>query len=218
MPPLAIETFPVGPLQANCHLAWDAASREAVLVDPGGEPDRLLAEAEARGLRVAAVWLTHGHVDHIAGAARVLEATGAPLWIHAIEEPWLRDPVASLAAFVEVEVPPCAATGTWRGGEEFDALGRKWRVEHTPGHSPGSVAILCPGESVGFGGDLLMEGSTGRVDLPGGDAAAMAASLRRAFSWPEDLVLHTGHGASVRIGDEKRANPVARQFLQAFPA
>jgi glyoxylase-like metal-dependent hydrolase (beta-lactamase superfamily II) len=211
---LTVETLGVGPLQANCHLVANHQTGEAAVVDPGDEADRILAALERRGWKAVVIWQTHAHIDHVGAAAAVKRATGAPLWVHEREKDWLHDPVRNLAAWAGIPFEPVEADGLWKGGETIEALGVSWRVRHLPGHSPGHVALICDAEKVALSGDLLFQGSMGRVDLPEGDPFAMVGSLGELMAEAENLRLHVGHGPSTTIGREKASNYVVREFLE----
>ncbi|MDK2971637.1 MAG: hydroxyacylglutathione hydrolase [Candidatus Sumerlaeota bacterium] len=211
---LRIETLTVGDLQSNCHLVANTETKEAAIVDPGAEGPRILAALEQHGLKPVAIWLTHAHIDHIGAAAHVRRATKAPLWVHEREKEWLSDPVRNLAAWAGMPFENVEADGIWKGGETFEALGASWRVRHLPGHSPGHVALLCSKEHLGLTGDLLFQGSMGRVDLPEGDPFAMVASLQELMGEPDETRIYVGHGPSTTIGREKASNQVVQGFLE----
>lgn len=207
---LEVVTLPVGALQANCHIAANAQTGEAIVVDPGGDADVILAALAQRKWRATAIWLTHAHIDHIGALAEVRDATGAPVWLHEAEKEWLRDGQLNLATWIGLPFTPCDADHLWKEGTEIEALGRAWRILHVPGHSPGQCAIVCDTDSVAFTGDLVFQGSIGRTDLPGGDEAAMASSLARLLTLPDAMRLHVGHGPATTVGRERASNP----FLQ----
>ena len=214
--PLEVHTIAVGPLQANCHIVANRETGEAVVVDPGDEAETILDFAKAEKLRVVAIWNTHAHIDHINGNAGVQAATGAPISIHRIEADWLASPVLTLAVWAGVVFHPSRADVLWSGGETIHLLGREWRVHHAPGHSPGGCVVASAGEGFLLGGDLLFQGSIGRVDLPGGDPVAMMRSLRSMFTdWATDdnQIVHGGHGPACRIGQERRRNPYVLEAL-----
>lgn len=211
---LEVTGLAVGPLQANCYLVTATGEDSLVIVDPGGDADRIGEAVEEIGKPVSAIWCTHAHVDHVGAAAAVQSQTGAPISIHEAEGSWLADAEANLAAWAGVPYTPCAAAILWRDGDTFEALGRTWTVEHLPGHSPGHCAIRSAADSVAFSGDLIIGGGIGRVDLPGANASAMRASLGRAVAWPAETRLFGGHGDPSTIGEEVRGNAMLRMFLQ----
>jgi glyoxylase-like metal-dependent hydrolase (beta-lactamase superfamily II) len=203
-----IRTLAVGVLSTNCYLVSDPDSQEALVIDPGAEPDRILAALRAAGAKVTAIVNTHGHWDHSGANGAVKEATGAPLLIHAADAPWLtmRQTVtgAGLGLLHPVQSPP--ADRVLQGEEELP-LGRfRLRVIHTPGHTPGGICLYLPG--VLFSGDTLFAEGVGRTDLPGGSPSALASSIReKLFSLPDETVVYPGHGAPTTIGDERSLNP-----------
>ncbi|MCB2156538.1 MBL fold metallo-hydrolase [bacterium] len=210
---LKIESFPVGMLQANCHIAYDDESKEGVIVDPGGDPGLIEKAIADAGITVAAIWNTHGHIDHIGANAAMKRLTGAPISIHPLEEDWLTDGDKNLASWIPLPFEPQPADALWNEGDEFEALGRSWRIIHVPGHSPGSVAIICDAEKLLFGGDVLMRGAIGRCDLPGGDPAVLAESLKRLMELPDDYRVYSGHSPVTTIGEERHGNLLVMDIL-----
>lgn len=204
-----VVTLTNGAFAENCYLVADPATGDAAIVDPGEEADRFLARLRREGWTLRAIWLTHGHVDHVAGVAAVRAATGAPVWLHPADRP-LYDRAADQArAFGLACDPPPPPDRAFAGGEAVEVGGLRFDVLHTPGHSPGGVCLA--GHGVAFVGDLLFAGSVGRTDLPGGDAAALLASIRNTlYALPGDTVVHAGHGPATTLGAEKRSNPFAR--------
>ena len=213
MSELEVVTLPNGQFAENCYLVADSRTREAVIIDPGEEPAMFLAELDTRGWTLRGIWLTHAHIDHILGVAAVRQATGAPIHLHPLDRP-IYDALPQFGSWVglQLEPPPppdvelTAGVPVWVGRFEFD-------VRVTPGHSPGSVSFV--GHDMVFGGDVLFNGSVGRTDLPGGDAATLMASIQSQFlSLPDSTVVHSGHGPATTVGVERLTNP----FLTgAFP-
>lgn len=193
---------PAGALRANSYLVTaDGAS--AVLIDCGGEEP--LAEAERRGLRVAAVLLTHGHFDHIGGCAAA-KRRGIPVGCAAAEESLIAAQPA-FAAQLGLRVPPFAPDFTFSGGDSLAYGGLTFRVLATPGHTPGGVCFACGGAL--FTGDTLFAGSVGRTDLPGGSAAALRKSLRMLFALEGDYTVYPGHDTATTLAYERKYNPFA---------
>lgn len=204
----------VGPLGSNCYLLQNTETKEIAIVDPGEEPEVILGAAGKLGGKVVAIWNTHAHIDHINANAPVQEATGAPISIHELEADWLPSAEKTLAVWAGIPFRPSKADHIWRDGDHFEALGGRWSVRHVPGHSPGGCAIICDGENLFVGGDLLFQGSIGRMDLPGGSEEAMRESLRGLFQdWGKDSwrVL-PGHGPVTTIANERRSNPFLGEF------
>ncbi|MEP6767980.1 MAG: MBL fold metallo-hydrolase [Acidobacteriota bacterium] len=206
-------TIPVGPLQCNCTILFDPAAREAVVIDPGDEPDRIVAEIEREQLRVTALLHTHAHFDHIGGSAGVAAATGAPIRLHPDDAP-LYDALPEQAALFGLAAGSPAPRGAPLADSEVIRFGDfSVTAIHTPGHTPGSTCFLSNGSApILFSGDTLFRRSIGRTDLWGGDTALILQSIReRLFSLPAATPVVCGHGPDTTIGDEKRANPFVRE-------
>ncbi len=204
-----IVTLTNGAFAENCYLVADPDCGAAALVDPGEDAALFLARLAHEGWTARAIWLTHGHVDHVAGVAAVREATGAPVWLHPADRP-LDDRAADPArAFGLVAEPPPPPDAIFEEGVPVRVGGLAFDVLHTPGHSPGSVSLA--GHGAVFAGDVLFAGSIGRTDLPGGDTDALLASIReKLYALPDATVVYAGHGPPTTIGTEKRSNPFAR--------
>jgi glyoxylase-like metal-dependent hydrolase (beta-lactamase superfamily II) len=198
--------IPNGQFVQNCYLLADTDSRQAVIIDPGEEAARFLAELGSRGWRLEAIWLTHAHIDHIMGVGTVHSASGAPIHLHALDRP-LYDALPAYGSWVGMRLPPPPAPQVELKAGQVLALGQhRFEVRLTPGHSPGSVSFLGPGMI--FGGDVLFSGSVGRTDLPGGDSATLMSTIQSEFlSLPDSTVVHTGHGPETTIGVERLTNP-----------
>jgi hydroxyacylglutathione hydrolase len=191
---LYIRTFPMEPLAVNSHLVWIKDGR-AVVVDCGGEPDKVLREIANRRLTVTAVLLTHLHADHVLGAARLAQATGAPI-LGPAADAFLLGPGTAGLEFTDL--PP--------GRHLF--LDEPCLVLPVPGHTPGHLVYFFPRSLTAFTGDCLFAGSVGRTDGPGGEAGLLLASIReRLFSLPDAVELFPGHGPSTTVGREKASNP-----------
>lgn len=206
-----LETIPVGPLQCNCTILADETSSEAVVIDPGDEPDRILRALRARNLKPVALLHTHDHFDHITGTRRVKEATGASIRLHAADYP-LYDALPDQAALFGLRADPPMPPDEPIADEERIQFGRHaLRAIHTPGHTPGSTCFELLGDRpVLFTGDTLFRRSIGRTDLWGGDTETILSSIRRKlFALPGDLPVVCGHGPGTTIEEEKRLNPFA---------
>lgn len=198
--------IPNGQFAQNCYLVADPAAGECAVVDPGEEAARILGEAKRRGWRVAAIWLTHAHVDHIMGVAAVKTASGAAVHLHPADRE-LYDSLPEQAAWmgVQADVPP-SPDRELRHGERVRVGAVELEVRHTPGHSPGSVSFVAP--AAVLAGDALFAGSIGRTDLPGGNGATLLRSIRQQLLvLPDDTVVHSGHGPATTIGEERTSNP-----------
>jgi hydroxyacylglutathione hydrolase len=204
---LVVRSVVVGPFAMNAYLAACGETGEALLVDPGAEVPRVLALAEP-GWRIGRIFLTHGHIDHVAGAAEAQAATGAPMTIHAADQGWLEalPRQAEMFGFPGAAVP--RPDRLHQDGEPLTLGNLAAQVLHTPGHSPGSCCLWFPGEAVLFTGDTLFLGSVGRTDLPGGDFEQLARSIKeRLFPLGDEVTFHPGHGPAGSLGDERRQNP-----------
>ena len=205
---LVVRRAVVGPFAMNAYLAGCDETGEALLIDPGAELPRVLALREPGGFRVTRILLTHGHVDHAAGAAEARAATGAPVTIHGGDDPLLAMLPRQAALFGLEGVGPLVPDRHHADGEIVEVGHLAARVLHTPGHCPGSVCLHFASERLLFTGDTLFAGSVGRTDLPGGDAAALARSIReRLFPLGDEVRFLPGHGPGGTIGEERRTNP-----------
>jgi hydroxyacylglutathione hydrolase len=205
---LDVEMLTVGAIAENCFLFRRQGSDRMLVVDPGEEAERILAAVEAKGAQVEAILLTHCHFDHVGAVAPVARATGAPVYCPEIEVPVLAD----IMAFVPWEgfgpYESYEADEIVRGGETLELAGLELDVVFTPGHSPGHVTYAVRGEEAIFSGDVLFQGSVGRVDLPGGDGPTLLASIGKLLdSYPDETVVHPGHMGLTTLGAERATNP-----------
>jgi hydroxyacylglutathione hydrolase len=205
---LVIRAAAVGPLGANCYLVGCDETREALLVDPGGDIARVEALREPGGYRIVRILCTHGHVDHVAGAAEARERFKAPLQLHAADRDWLVNLSAQAAMFGlgEPQVPTVDHEHT--DGERLSVGKHEARILHTPGHSRGSVCLYFEQDQVAFTGDTLFAGSVGRTDLPGGDYGELERSIcERLFPLGDAVRFFPGHGRGALLGEERLSNP-----------
>ena len=205
---LDVEMLTVGPVAGNCFLLRREGSDRLLVVDPGEEEGRILAAIEATGAAVEAILITHCHFDHIGAVAPVATATGAPVYCPEIEVPVLADimsfvPWEGFGPFESYEADEVLC-----GGETLELAGLELDVIFTPGHSPGHLTYAVRGEEAIFSGDVLFQGSVGRVDLPGGDGPTLLASIGQLLeTLPEETVVHPGHGGMTTLGAERATNP-----------
>jgi glyoxylase-like metal-dependent hydrolase (beta-lactamase superfamily II) len=199
------------PFEENSYVLWLPGRTEAVVVDPGLEPDLILDCLRDEGLTAAALLNTHGHADHIAGNAALKEAfPSAPLVIGAGDAVMLADARANLSAVFGVPLTSPPADRTVAEGDVVEAGGMTFDVLEVPGHSPGHVVFVCRGSVplTVFGGDVLFRGSIGRYDFPGGDGELLLQGIRdKLFTLPGDTVVYPGHGPVTTVGHEMRTNP-----------
>jgi glyoxylase-like metal-dependent hydrolase (beta-lactamase superfamily II) len=207
------EILPAGMLQCNCSIFGDEASGEAIVVDPGDgtDLDRLRALLDRRGLKVKAIFITHAHIDHIGGAARLKQLTGAPVYMNANDQAQY-DHLGLQAQWLGMAEPPRTGIDVEaRDGDTLRLGEAEMHVIHTPGHTQGSVCLYVPSASTLIAGDTLFRDSIGRTDLPGGDSRMILESIHtRLLQLPEETRVICGHGAETTIGREKERNP----FLQ----
>jgi hydroxyacylglutathione hydrolase len=211
---LDVRMFTVGPVQENCFIVREQGSGNAFVVDPGDEPEKLLGAIEALGIdKVEAILVTHTHFDHVGAVAPVARATGAPVYCPELETRVL----SNIMDFVPWEgfgpFESYDADHTVSGGETLEVAGLPIEVIFTPGHSPGHVTYSLPAEGAIFSGDVLFEGSVGRVDLPGGDWPTLLRSIETLVEGhaPETTV-YPGHMGITTLGRERATNPFLREL------
>jgi glyoxylase-like metal-dependent hydrolase (beta-lactamase superfamily II) len=200
-----VELLPVGPFQANCVVVW-GDGRGAIVIDPGGDAEEILAVLRDRGLEVAVYLLTHGHVDHVSGLSDLVRAVPAVCRLHPADAAWTFSAENTMLPFYAAPEAPEQVEASLTEGTQWQDAGLDCRVIETPGHTPGSVCLHFPDARALVSGDTLFAGSVGRTDLPRGDSRALQASLARLADLPEETVVYPGHGPATTIGAERRAN------------
>jgi len=202
------EILPVGLLQCNCSIFGDEQSREAVVIDPGDNIDEVLAALARHSLKVTAIVITHAHIDHIGGAARLKAATGAPVYMNQNDQE-LYDHLDVQASWLRMETPARTPIDIEaRDGDSLTIGNTSFHILHTPGHTQGSISLWIPGENKLIAGDTLFRDSIGRTDLPGGDGRQILRSIHdKLLILPEDATVVPGHGPNTTIGREKDRNP-----------
>ena len=202
---MIIERLVVGPIEANCYIVADEASKEGMVIDPGADASTILKRVLQLGLKIKYIVLTHSHFDHVSAAGAVKKATGAILAVHEADARSLNDGLlARLAGIVSEKVPP--PDMLLKGWEELAVGDLKFIVLHVPGHSSGGIALY--GQDIVFTGDTLFEESIGRTDLPGGNYNQIIDSINcRLLDLDDDIKVYPGHGPDTTIGAERRGNP-----------
>jgi hydroxyacylglutathione hydrolase len=217
------EILPVGWLACNCSILGDPETREALVIDPGDEVERILEAIARHGLKVRAIVSTHAHIDHVGGLARMAKATGAPVMMHENDLALYRR-LATQAEWLGMPVPEMTEVDRFvREGDTVEWGGFQARVFHTPGHSQGSICLYLPtGESARetgggleeprlFAGDTLFAGSIGRTDLWGGSFEEIIRSIHTSLLvLPDETLVYPGHGPATTIGEERESNPFVR--------
>lgn len=200
-------SFTLGEIAVNSYLLWDEKTKEAVCIDPGRPVNELIGVVKEKGLRLARILLTHGHADHIAGVEEVKNATGASVSAHSAAAPMLANPALNLSQLfgAELEIYPDILLAD---GDIISIGNVLLKVRHTPGHSPGGIALLGP--ELVFAGDLIFAGSVGRTDLPGGDQKTLMQSLKKLMKLPDETRILPGHGPATTVGQERLTNPFLR--------
>ena len=190
-----IRTLPLGAYQTNCYLVWGEDSQTCVVIDPGYNPETVLAEAKLLGKEIAAILLTHGHFDHVGGVKELAAETDCKVYLCPED----------LAMPPQMTAGPLYYTDTYGEGDFVEVAGLTFKVLHTPGHTPGSVCLAC--ENALFSGDTLFWGSCGRTDLPGGNWATIQKSLKRLADLSGDYDVYPGHGDATKLSFERNFNP-----------
>lgn len=204
-----IQTIVSMPFAENTYVAWVEGRPDALVIDPGTEPEAILTFLDERGLTPAAILNTHGHADHIAGNADLKKAfPEAPLVIGAGDAPLLTDPDLNVSRSFGFDVISPPADRLVCEGDTLSFAGLTLDIREIPGHSPGHVVYLVRNTNIVFGGDVLFRGSIGRTDFPGGSFETLAAGIRgKLYVLSDDTVIYPGHGPVTTVGHEKQSNP-----------
>ncbi len=202
---MIIRAFTVGPMQENAYLLIDDATRHAVLIDPGDEASRLLAAVRESGATLDAIWVTHGHVDHVGAIAAIKRALPVPVLLHPADLPLYRAAAEHGLMFgTTIEQPP-DPDGEFADGEVLHVGSLAFTVLHAPGHAPGHVVIH--GNGVAFVGDCLFAGSIGRTDLPLANGRQLGRTLARIAALGDATIVYSGHGPATTVARERAENP-----------
>jgi glyoxylase-like metal-dependent hydrolase (beta-lactamase superfamily II) len=213
-----IHTIVSPPFDENSYVVWLPDRTDAIVVDPGFDPESILEVLEDQGLTVAAILNTHGHLDHISGNQAIKGAfPDAPLIIGIHDRPLLTDAVANMSAPLGMQVVSPDADSVVREGDTIEYAGLPLAVLDVPGHSPGHVVFVYRGQPViVFGGDVLFRGSIGRYDMPGCDGRLLLSGIRKKlFSLPPDTIVYPGHGPATTVDFERRSNPFVGDNVSA---
>ncbi|MGU3402432.1 MBL fold metallo-hydrolase [Methylobacterium brachiatum] len=204
--------IPVTPFQQNCTLIWDDATKVGAVVDPGGDLDRIEAAIREQGVRVEKILLTHGHVDHAAGADELRERLGVPIEGPHLADKFLLDSLPETAANYGIGEGRAVTPDRWLDDGDAVTVGELgFDILHCPGHSPGSVVFVSRDARFALVGDVVFKGSVGRTDLPGGDHEQLIRAIKeKVLPLGDDIAFIPGHGPTGTLGEERVSNP----FLQ----
>lgn len=208
---MIVKRLIVGPLEENTYIIGDEATKQAIVIDPGDEPDRIMDEVNANGLDVKAIICTHAHFDHIGAAGDVKKATGATIILHK-EDLETYDLAKDQAAIWGYSVDDLPRPDSYIDeGDEVKVGELSFKVMHTPGHSRGGICLY--GEGIVVTGDTIFQGSVGRTDFPGGSIEKLKESFKRLLELPENTHVLSGHGPETTIGNEKTGNFFVNELL-----
>lgn len=206
---MKFEKIVVGPIAVNSYLLYDEETRDCIIVDPGAEGDKIIDAVKHFELKPVEIWITHAHFDHIGALATVSKEYGIKIFLHSDDYPLYKTAVEHAASFgvLDIETPPTDPSFFNMNIRTKKLGGSVIEIIHTPGHSQGSVSFYNKEANVIFSGDLIFEGSVGRVDLPGADFNVLEKSiLEHVYSKGDACVIHPGHGPKTTVGREKKYN------------
>jgi glyoxylase-like metal-dependent hydrolase (beta-lactamase superfamily II) len=208
---------PVTPFEQNCTILWDEATKQAVVFDPGGEPEKILAAIGKNGVNVEKIWLTHGHIDHVGGAAELKAKLGVPIEGPHRNDLFLLENVVESARMFGIANAANVTPDRWLyEGDKVHVGELTFDILHCPGHSPGSVAFINTDHHLAIVGDVLFAGSIGRTDLPGGSQQQLLKSIRdKLLPLDDNVTVLNGHGPVTTIGRERVTNPFLQQAVAA---
>ena len=206
---LKVLTIPTAPIEENCYIAYDEESKEALVIDPGNEGEKIFSLLKGADLKVQTILLTHGHWDHIGAVEELRRKLEVPVQIHGDDASMLTDSRQNLYAFMSggrMEGEP--ADKVFREGAIFACGAYSFKVIHTPGHTPGGCCFYCQEAGVLFSGDSLFAEEIGRCDFPGGSLSSLVGSLKeKILCLPEETKVYPGHGPATKVGWERLHNP-----------
>jgi glyoxylase-like metal-dependent hydrolase (beta-lactamase superfamily II) len=205
--------IPVTPFEQNCTIFFDTDTHDGVVVDPGGDVEVILQILQENNVRIAAIWLTHGHLDHAGGAMQLKEVLGVEIiGPHRDDQPLLDNIEAQAKLYgIDGDMRNCTPDRWLDDGDRVSFGAHEFEVYHTPGHAAGHVIFVNRAQNIAHLGDVLFHGSVGRTDLPGGDHATLMQSIKtKVLPLGDDVGFICGHGPGGRIGDERRTNPFLR--------
>jgi hydroxyacylglutathione hydrolase len=211
MPQARAAIVPVTLFQQNCTLLWEDESKRGVVIDPGGDLDRIRDAIKQTGITVERILLTHGHIDHAAGAAELKESLGVPIEGPHRADLFMLEHLAATGRGYGIPARNVTPDRWLDEGDKVHVGGMIFDVLHCPGHSPGSVVFVQPEQRFAIVGDVLFNGSIGRTDLPGGDHATLIRSItEKLLPLGDDIAFICGHGPTSTIGQERATNPFLR--------
>ncbi len=208
---LQVKLIPVTPFQQNCALIWDSETKDAAVIDPGGDVASITAVIAEEGVRVTDIFLTHGHLDHAGGAEELKAKLGVNITGPGEEDDFLLHGIKVQADSFGFRAEDCTPDAWLKEGDTITIGGMPFEVLHCPGHTPGHMVFVSRALNFGIFGDVLFRNSVGRTDFPYGDGAALVAAIKaKLMVLPDDFTFICGHGAASTIGAERQSNPFIR--------